>query len=166
MPATIFCGSRCLLVRGHPNGRARVHRVITTFILVACLPGCGGQEAQLARYGKVALIGLNQSELRVCAGFPAKNEKDKDGEVWMYEHGASMPGGYTAPGVGLPWGGSISGNAPNGYCRAQFRFVAGRVTEVPYAGETDLWGNRDAVCAQIIRNCLDRLQARGGTDAR
>jgi hypothetical protein len=146
--------------------RRQFEIVVLGSLLSVCVAGCGAREAELASHGKVRLTGLSQSEVRMCAGFPAKNEKDKRGEIWMYEHGASMPGGFTVPAVGLPWGASLNSSTPNGYCRVQFRFVGGRIAEVSYAGETDLWGHRDAVCAQIVRNCLDRVAARSGNDVR
>src|SRR5918996_855418 len=100
------------------------------------LASCGAREAELAQQARGGLVGLSQSDIRMCAGLAAKTEKDKAGDIRMYEHGASMPGGFPAPTVLVP--------------------VAG----VEYSGETDLFGNRDAVCSQMIRTCLERYARR------
>jgi hypothetical protein len=33
--------------------------------------------------------------------------------------------------------------------------ASGRVTEISYTGDTDIWGAKDAECAPIVRNCLE-----------
>ena len=136
------------------------------WILVACLASsallasCGAREAEIAQQARGGLVGLSQSDIRMCAGLAAKTEKDKTGDVWMYEHGASMPGGFPAPTVLVPMGGGVTFNQPTSYCRVQFRFVKDRVAAIEYSGETDLFGNRDAVCSQMIRTCLERYARR------
>ncbi|MEY9185896.1 hypothetical protein ABIG06_007451 [Bradyrhizobium sp. USDA 326] len=118
------------------------------------LAGCAGQDAEWAQRGRASLIGLDQSAIRMCAGLPAGTAKDGSGEIWMYEHAASPPGGIAPPTLTLPPGLNIGGQAPSGYCRVQLRFVRGKVTEVQYAGNTDIGSARDAACGQIVKTCL------------
>jgi hypothetical protein len=123
------------------------------------LDGCAEREAEWARRGRESLIGLNQSNIRMCAGLPTGTVKDGAGEIWMYEHAASAPGGIAPPAVTIPPGLNIGGQPLNGYCRMQLRFVGGKVAEVQYAGNTDIGDARDAVCGQIVRTCLSYAQA-------
>ena len=123
------------------------------------LAGCAEREAEWARRGRESLIGLNQSNIRMCAGLPTGTAKDGTGEIWMYEHAASAPGGVAPPAVTIPPGLNIGGQPLTGYCRMQLRFVGGRVAEVQYAGNTDIGDARDAVCGQIVRTCLGYAQA-------
>lgn len=120
------------------------------------LSGCAVEEAQIAQRSRSALIGMNAAAIRMCAGHPNNVDKIPGGEVWMYEHGAVSPGGVTvAPVLPIfPFGGATIGSG-NGYCRVQLRMVNSRVTEVSYAGATSVLGEKDAVCAPIVSNCLD-----------
>jgi len=128
--------------------------------MIMSLAGCGAREAEIAEQGRSGLVGLSQSDIRMCAGFATKTEKDKTGDIWMYEHGTSSPDS-TTPTVGFPLAATVQFNAPNaGYCRVQLRFAKDRVAAVEYAGETDMMGHRDAVCAQMIRTCVERYARR------
>jgi len=93
----------------------------------------------------------------MCAGHPGNEDKIAGGEIWMYEHTATPPGGVTVAPV-LPAGG-VTISPVNGYCRVQLRMQDGRVTEVSYAGATAEFGERDAACAPIVRNCIDYRRA-------
>jgi hypothetical protein len=123
------------------------------------LSGCAEREAEWARRGRDSLIGLSQSNIRMCAGLPTGTAKDGAGEIWMYEHAASAPGGITPPAFTLPPGLNIGGQAPTGYCRVQLRFVNGKVAQVQYAGATDIGDAEDAVCGEIVRTCVRYAQA-------
>jgi hypothetical protein len=133
-------------------------RYVSAFVSLATLAGCAAGDAQLAARAKSELLGLNTSDLRMCAGLPNGTAGIKDGEIWMYEHGAANPGGVSLPGIPV-MGAQITGPS-GGYCRVQLRMVKERVTEVSFAGATDFWGARDAVCGPMIRNCLEYRQHR------
>jgi hypothetical protein len=124
------------------------------------LAGCGIREAELAQQARDGLVGLSPSDIRMCAGLAAKTEKDKSGDIWMYEHGTTVPGGFPSPTVSVPLVGGVQANPSSGYCRVQFRFVKDRLAAVEYAGETDIMGNRDAACAQMVKTCLQRYAHR------
>lgn len=131
-----------------------VPRVIASLIFCALLCGCAARDAELAERGRSELIGLSESDLRMCAGHPANEDKVPGGQIWMYEHGAASDGGLTVTPV-IPVVGAQIGQPNGGYCRTQLKLVGGKVAEVSYAGATDIWAARDAVCAPIIRNCLN-----------
>ena len=124
------------------------------------LSGCAERDAEWAKRGRESLIGLDQSNLRMCAGLPTGTAKDGTGEIWMYEHAASAPGGIAPPTLTLPPGVNIGGQAPTGYCRVQFRLVNGKVAQVQYAGATDIGDAQDAVCGEIVRSCVRDAHAR------
>jgi hypothetical protein len=132
-------------------------RVITPLALALLLSACAVEQHEIAESGKSVLIGMSDTDIRMCAGHPNNEDKIKGGTIWMYEHGAASPGGVSVAPVlpVFPFGGATIGESGNGYCRVQLRMENGRVTEVSYAGATSELGERDAVCAPIVRNCLD-----------
>jgi hypothetical protein len=131
--------------------------VITPLALALILSGCAVEQHEIAESGKSMLVGMSDTDIRMCAGHPNNEDKIKGGAVWMYEHGAASPGGLTVAPVlpVLPFGGATVGESDNGYCRVQLRIEKGKVTEVSYAGANSELGETDAVCAPIVRNCLD-----------
>jgi hypothetical protein len=136
--------------------RSRLPLLIFTPLVLA---SCADREAEWAKLGRDKLIGLDQSAIRMCAGLPNGTTKDGRGEIWMYEHAATPPGGVSPPTITVPPGLNVGGQPPTGYCRVQLRFIAGKVAQVQYAGATDMWNARDAVCGQIVRTCLGYAQA-------
>lgn len=134
-------------------------RFVAALALFALVSGCAVRDAEIAERARTDLIGMKQTDLRMCAGHPTNEDKYPGGEIWMYEHGAAGQGGLTIAPVLLPLAGAQIGQNGGGYCRVQLRMVKGKVTEVSYAGATDLIGGRDAVCAPIVRNCLDYRRA-------
>jgi hypothetical protein len=129
-------------------------RQFTLLSLALLLAGCADREAKWALEGRSSLIGLDQSTIRMCAGFPNGTVKDGRTEIWMYERNTSSPAGVAPVAVTLPLGLSVGGSVPVGYCRVQIRFAGGKVSEVHYAGATDISHYRDAACGQIVRSCL------------
>lgn len=129
-------------------------RRLVIFCFFLLLAGCADQEARWALEGRSDLIGLDQSTIRMCAGLPTGTVKDGRSEIWTYEHTTSSPAGVAPVAVTLPLGLSVGGSAPVGYCRVQMRFVHGKITEVHYAGATDIGSFQDAACGQIVRGCL------------
>lgn len=143
----------CDLTQG--RGTLRSLSAIACTLVSLTLTGCAVKEAETATDARAKLVGLTEKEMTMCAGFPAKAESVKGATIWMYEHGATTPGGFAVPTYTTPWGGGQLSAASSGYCRVQLRFVGGRVAELSYAGATETWGLKDAVCAPIVRNCID-----------
>ena len=142
-----------------PSSRRRLRNLRAAALIglgAGTLCGCAAQEARNAYLGRTQLVGLSQSDIRMCAGLPTGTAEDRRGEIWTYEHGGTTPGGLTTPALPLmmPWGPSSVGVATDGYCRVQLRFVKDRVAEVEYAGATDVGAARNAFCSPIIRTCL------------
>jgi hypothetical protein len=135
------------------------HRLRMLLFAPFFLTGCAEREAEWAQRGRENLVGLDQSTIRMCAGLPTGTAKDGPGEIWMYEHAASAPGGVAPPTFTIPPGLNVGGQPPTGYCRVQLRFVGGKVAQVQYAGATDIANAQDAICGQIVRTCLGYKQA-------
>jgi len=134
-------------------------RLFFTSALCVFMCACAARDAEIAGRARSELIGLSDNDLRMCAGHPANEDKVPGGVIWMYEHGAASSDGLTITPV-IPVVGAQIGQPDGGYCRTQLKLVGGKVTEVSFAGATDLWGGRDAVCAPIVRNCLDYRKGR------
>jgi hypothetical protein len=132
-------------------------RVIIPLALAFILSGCAVEQHDVAESGRSALVGMSDTDIRMCAGHPNNEDKIKGGAIWMYEHGATSPGGVAVAPVlpVLPFGGATVGESDNGYCRVQLRIENGKVTEVSYAGANSVLGESEAVCAPIVRNCID-----------
>jgi hypothetical protein len=97
---------------------------------------------------------MRERDILMCAGHPTSEDNVSGGKIWMYEHGEATTGGLTFQPV-LPVVGAQITEPNTGYCRVQMRFAGGKVAEVSYAGATNVWGRKDAICAPIVRNCLD-----------
>jgi hypothetical protein len=131
---------------------------VVLFLTSLLLSGCAAQEAEIAARGHQELVGLSQADLLMCAGHPNNQDHTPRGDIWMYEHGLATTSVTVTPTIPLT---GVSIAPPSGYCRVQLRVVHQKVVEVSYAGATDLFGAEDAICAPIIRNCLDYRRVRG-----
>lgn len=94
-------------------------RVITPLAFALVLSGCAVEQHEIAESGRSVLVGMSDTDIRMCAGHPNNEDKIKGGEIWMYEHGATSLGGVSVAPVlpVLPFGGATIGEAGNGYCR-------------------------------------------------
>jgi hypothetical protein len=97
---------------------------------------------------------MSVSDLDMCAGLPTKTERINPAtELRSYERNEATNSGInlTFPVIG---GGMNIGNG--GYCHATFKLINGQVTDVRYAGDTTVAGAKSAVCAPIVRTCLEQ----------
>jgi hypothetical protein len=133
--------------------RGRLGFSVACLACFQLLQGCGFKNAEFALRGKSELIGLRERDILMCAGHPTNEDTIPGGKIWMYEHGEASGGMMIQPVV--PLAGAQVSDPNSGYCRVQFRFTGGKVAEVSYAGATDIWGRKDAICGPIVRNCLD-----------
>jgi hypothetical protein len=118
------------------------------------LLGCAYQDAHVATEAEQRLVGTQVAALDLCAGLPTKTERiDSTTELRSYERAESTNSGVTLtfPVIG---GGMSLGNG--GCCHATFKVVSGRVTELRYVGNTAASGAPDAICAPIVRACVEQ----------
>ncbi len=146
-----------------------IHRLLPAVAAAAMLCGCVGPAA----YGVLSaarsdLSGLTKADVAMCAGFPSEIRQIGGGEIWSYVHKINRAGlNLSLPGVGGLYSGvNTSFSVPNSAeCRAQIRFVDGKVVEVAYAGDNDTAQGRDLVCLPIVDDCVaytHEKRGRGG----
>ncbi len=122
------------------------------------LSSCAYHESSIAETAQRSLIGMPVGDLDMCAGLPTKTEQINPAtQLRSYERNESTNSGInlTFPVIG---GGMNIGNG--GYCHATFKLVNGEVTALSYAGDTSSAGLPDAVCAPIVRTCVQQQAER------
>jgi hypothetical protein len=122
------------------------------------LAGCGYGDSRTAHQAQVSMIGMNGNDLQACAGAPDKTVKlNPDTQVFTYEFKPAGAGGVNVT-LPLELGGVVAG-ASGSYCRANFRLVNNRVTELHYTGDNDRAVGNDGVCEPLIRGCMRQPEA-------
>lgn len=135
-----------------------LHRAVTgaTLILGVALSACTTSE-RTVQTARSSMVGLSQADVRMCAGFPQRTSRERDGsEIWSYE-ASSASGGVTvsAPVLFGAASTSVSMKPGGGSCKTQVRFVDGMAVRVSYAGDNDSSYGRNTVCAPIVAACVD-----------
>ena len=144
------------------------HRFLLPLPMLLTLAGCTVpadtspliHEASPVAEARQELIGLNKTDIRMCAGFPTRtHEADLRDEIWSYNRDARR-GGYH---VSLPTlsGGPLTGTAgsvsttSSGSCQAQIRFHDGKVAQVEFAGDNNSMRLSNQLCTPIIDGCVE-----------
>jgi hypothetical protein len=137
-------------------------------ILCAVLAGCTipadtsrvvGENSTVSAARK-ELVGLDQDDVRMCAGFPSASSATADGgSIWAYRR--DMPRGNwnvvnpsftlfgSIPAVNTSRSGSSGGN-----CSTQFRFADGKLKQVEFAGDNNTATDINGLCVSMIDNCV------------
>lgn len=111
-----------------------------------------------------ALIGLDRTDIRMCAGFPtATYNGGSQSKIWTYVRESQRGGvrvNLPTVGVGLLAGTagavSLTGGAN---CSMQIRFEKGRVVQVSFSGDSNSVTRLDAYCVPLVDSC-DRYAER------
>ncbi len=106
------------------------------------------------------LVGLDEDDVRMCAGFPSASSASADGgSIWAYRR--DMPRGNwnvvnpsftlfgAIPAVNTSTSGSSGGN-----CSTQFRFADSKLKQVEFAGDNNTTTDINGLCVSMIDNCL------------
>lgn len=115
---------------------------------------------------RTELVGLSESEIRMCAGFPADTAPLPDGTIWAYKR--DFPRGNLNLAAPITLFGTIpavnsSANVPSGgYCSTQFRMKDGRVTEVEFAGDNNTSGEINGLCVSTVDGCVAYARRHAG----
>lgn len=120
------------------------------------LGGCGYGASRLSHEAQFSMIGMGVNDLEACAGPPDKTTRIGAAEIFTYEYKPTATGGLTVT-LPLELGGVALGGSGT-YCRADFRLVADRVTELHYTGDDDKTIGSDGVCAPLVRGCLRQFE--------
>lgn len=125
----------------------------TLLALSLLLSGCAMEDSERVQQSRSTLVGLSRADLFLCAGFPSKRERiDVVREMMTYELGGGSGSGLN---LNLPVVGALNLTGAAGYCRATFELIDAHVTRVGFSGDKNLPAAPDALCAPLIRACLD-----------
>jgi hypothetical protein len=128
-------------------------RAFHLILVPVLLTGCGYGASRTVHQAQITMVGMTGNDLQACVGAPDKTAKlNSATQVFTYEFKPAGPGGIN---VTLPLNlGGITAGASGSYCRANFRLVNNRVTEVHYTGDNDRAIGNDGVCEPLIRGCM------------
>jgi hypothetical protein len=106
------------------------------------------------------LIGLDEDDVRMCAGFPTASSSTADGgSIWAYRR--DMPRGnwnvvnpsFTLFGA-IPAVNTSRSMSSGGNCSTQFRFADGKLSQVEFAGDNNTTTDINGLCVSMIDNCV------------
>lgn len=108
---------------------------------------------------RAEMIGLTDTQLRMCAGFPSDVAGvGDDGEIWSFRtpsQRGNMNVALPAATYGvLPAVGGSFNLSPGGFCHTQVRLVENVVAEVEFSGDNNRASSRNALCASMIDSCV------------
>lgn len=120
-------------------------------------------EAYPVAASRHALIGMDQTDIRMCAGFPtATADAGPKGTIWTYVKAARGGGvNFSLPAVGAgPLEGTAGSVSVTGTesCDMQIRFVKGRVVQVEFAGDSNSFTKLDLYCVPLVDSCVRYAQ--------
>lgn len=109
---------------------------------------------------RTELVGLDEDDVRMCAGFPSANSATSDGgSIWAYRR--DMPRGswnVVNPSITLfgaiPAVNTSRNVSSGGNCSTQFRFADGKLKQVEFAGDNNTATDINGLCVSMIDNCL------------
>jgi hypothetical protein len=145
--------------------------ILSSMTLTACMvpddiKSIAGEDSTAAS-ARTEMVGLSETELRMCAGFPdATSDRGSEGQIWSFRR--STQGGNTnlvlpATTFGmLPAVGGAVNIAPSGNCNTQVRLVEGKVAEVEFSGDNNRPGGRNALCATMVDSCVAYARRKSG----
>lgn len=127
-------------------------RALLALPALLLIDGCSPAH-YIADRGREAVIGMDSTTLKSCAGIPTRTEQlDPRTTLYSYENKYERTGGaeVTFPIIG----GGFSLGGSGSYCHALVRIIDGRVAGVTYTGDNDDMIGREGICAPIFRGCL------------
>ncbi len=109
---------------------------------------------------RTELVGLDEDDVRMCAGFPSASSPTSDGgTIWAYRR--DMPRGswnvvnpsFTLFGA-IPAVNTSTSRASGGNCSTQFRFSDRKLKQVEFAGDNNTATDINGLCVSMIDNCV------------
>ncbi|MBC8130241.1 MAG: hypothetical protein H7Y08_07955 [Rhizobiaceae bacterium] len=128
---------------------------------VSTVAGCTtADKFNSVEIARTAMLGFNEQDVRMCAGFPTRSASEGDVTVWSYE-GGGRQGGVDISAPVLFGAANANLSIPGGTCRFQVRFQRGRVDRIAYAGDNDSPQGRDTICTPVIDGCVSSSRTFG-----
>lgn len=116
-------------------------------------------EAPTVARARTALLGLDEADIRMCAGFPTQiADMGERGLIWSYQR--ATPRGNVSVSIPTVATGSLGagsgalGLPSSGSCSAQMRFSEGRVVQVEYSGDNNSPSRLNSLCASLVDSCV------------
>jgi len=138
-------------------------RALTILFLAACTTPSDTSnwvsEAEPVTRARTAMLGMDETDVRMCAGFPVARESEGlRGEIWSYKSSVeqgnlnlSLPNVATGP---LQGSAGAIGLSSSGTCSLQVRFEEGRVVQVEVAGDNNTPRSLNATCTPMVDSCV------------
>ena len=125
-------------------------------LIVLATAGCAARYSfNAVEVAKTALLGMDQKDIRMCAGFPNRSFTEDGVTIWSYD-GPSRAGGVNVSAPILFGAANTNLSLPgNGNCRVQMRFIEGRLDRLAYSGDNDGPRGRNTICTPVVQGCLD-----------
>jgi hypothetical protein len=123
------------------------------------------EEDRTVKASRSVMLGMNEADVRMCAGFPTMGVKIAENEkIWTYQRiyarGSINLGASTlavGPTPGLTGG---TGLGTPGFCYTQIRFVDGKVAQVEFAGDNNTSTRVNGLCVSTVDRCVVYGKAR------
>ncbi|MBB2972952.1 hypothetical protein [Mesorhizobium sp. RMAD-H1] len=118
------------------------------------------KEDETVHEARRALVGLTETQMRMCAGFPtAVADAGMAGKIWTYQDPNISRGSLnvSVPTIGIGSVPGVGGGVnvtPGGSCSTQIRMVDGRVAEIGFSGDNNTPTSLNALCASMIDECV------------
>lgn len=117
-----------------------------------------GEAAPVSR-ARTAMIGMDETDVRMCAGFPSARESEGvRGEIWTFKNATdqgnlniSLPRVATGP---LQGGAGAIGLSSSGTCNMQVRFEEERVVQIEFAGDNNSPNSINGLCVPMVDSCV------------
>ncbi|MDH2325528.1 hypothetical protein QCN27_01470 [Cereibacter sp. SYSU M97828] len=138
-------------------------RALALLLLAACTTPSDTSrwvgEAETVTRARTAMIGMDETDVRMCAGFPAAQESEGvRGKIWTWRNSTdqgnlniSLPNVATGP---LQGSAGAIGLSSSGTCHLQVRFEEGRVVQVEVAGDNNTKRSINATCVPMVDSCV------------
>lgn len=123
-----------------PSSPLRIAATLAALALLTGFSACRSERADRADRYADALVGLDQADLRACAGRPARTRSS--GTEWIFVAGDPL-----SVERAQRYGGSPR------FCEATVRLIDGAVASVRYGGPSGALSGRNAECAAIFSRC-------------
>jgi len=116
-------------------------------------------EDETVKTARKVMVGMNEADVRMCAGFPTLGVKVSDTEkIWTYQRNyarGNVNVGVTSLALGpMPGVTGATGVGAEGFCNTQVRFVNGRVAQVEFAGDNNTVRRINGLCVSTIDACV------------
>ncbi len=116
-------------------------------------------EDRTVHLARKAMLGMNEADVRMCAGFPTNGVKISDTEkIWTYQRSYSrgtLNVGMSTLALGpMPGVTGATGMGAEGFCNTQVQFINGKVSQIEFAGDNNTPTRLNGLCVSTVDACV------------